>query len=46
MSWTIARLNQSNSFPRLADRSGLGSLTEKIVQLPGSDGRDQGIVKI
>jgi hypothetical protein len=33
----------SRSFPRLPDRSGLGSLVEKLVQLPGSDGRDQGI---
>ena len=33
----------SGSFPRLPDRSGLGGLTEQLVELPGSDGRDQGV---
>jgi hypothetical protein len=33
----------SGSFARLADRSGLGSQAEQLVQLPGPDSRDQGI---
>jgi hypothetical protein len=37
----IARLCLSGSLARLPYRSGLGGLTEQLVQLPGPDSRDQ-----
>jgi hypothetical protein len=39
----IARLRTSSCLARLADRPGLGSQAEQLVQLPGPDSRDQGV---